>query len=427
MDGLNASLARLLLDDFHITSASSMRQDQWYKRTMKSWKEANLGDVLILTPKDARTEWAPKINRFAKDLTDAIREVAQQERESLADELPELGKGRDRVFDDATITKNPPSCFFDGDDGRLGYAEQNLSYWITRSGAGAPGSLSQRAHSVKKLLERHESRGLLALTTGHADILRTLAELSEAKRNRQGLWEAQQGWLAALDETLEVSIFIIAILSFPKELLDENGYARWSPSMRSYPGHPAIWRYLGNQGFCGIESADPQVKGLTSRKLKDHLDWHLRTLSIAVMVTEACQIEHNPPLQDRIVNAFLHLTGFEAWNREREVGEGNSYLACKLNQGKSAKWLRGQVSGEGREEVHKEDGPSNQEDSGKEAAGLPRKKKDPLKLGEPGQNSVEVSSEDDSDSEEGAKLAVLEAEEARYGTKRSTKYRRRDE
>ncbi|KAK8097186.1 uncharacterized protein PG998_005408 [Apiospora kogelbergensis] len=415
MDDIFISLGKILLDDFHVTSASSMRQDQWYKRTMESWKENKLGEVLILVPKDARAEWGPKVNSFAKDLSDAVKNTAKQEHGGLVDGLPGLSKGRDRVFDDATIVKDPPSCFFDGNDGRLGYAEQSLSYWATRSGEASPESLRQRANSVKRLLERHESKGLLALAKIHGAILKTLAELPQPKRKRPGRWEAQQGWLTALDETLEVCIFIMTMLGFGGELLDEHRYARWLPSMRDYPCHPAIWRYLGNQGFGGIESDNPQAKGLTPKTLKSHLDWHLRTLSMVVMVVEECQIEYGPSLQDRVVNAFLHLVGFEAWNREREGGEGKWYLACRLNQGKSAKWLRNHVPDE-------QDGPNSQEESGELVAELPKKKKDPLKLREPSQNVVQASDDDDSDSEEGAKLAVLESKEARYGRKRSTKY-----
>ncbi|KAK8085571.1 hypothetical protein PG997_006842 [Apiospora hydei] len=355
MDELFASLSRTLLDSLHVTPASSMRQDQWYKRCMESWKESNSGDVLTLTPKDARAEWAPKIYSFAKDLECVIRKASQQERETASKEL---------------------------------------------SGDAAQGPLPQRAYGIKKLLERHESTGLLALATGHGHILRTLAELPPPKTSQRQCWEAPQGWVAALDETLEVLLFIMTMLCFEDQLLVNHGYARWLPAIRKYPVHPAVWTYLGSQGFGGIESRNAQAVGLDQKKLKDHLNWHLQTLSIAVVVMGECGIEHNPYLEDRIVNAFLHL---------------------------SAKWLRSQVPEE-KDDAFKEDGQSLA-DSGDEVKRPSRKKKDPLKLMEPGQNTIENLEEDKeeeaSNSEEAAKLAAIETEEAKYGKKRSLKYRRK--
>ncbi|KAK8018419.1 hypothetical protein PG991_007609 [Apiospora marii] len=348
MDKSFASLSGILKDNFHVTSASSMRQDQWYKRVMESWKATGSGgDVLILSPKDARTEWTPKVYSFAKEFADVVQKASQKEREDVVNEISELSKASDKVFDDSTIVKGPPSCFFDGDDGLLGYVEQNVLFWVTRSGEATQGPRPQRARSVKKLLERHDSMGLLALATAHGPILRSLAELTPPKRSEKRC-DAQQGWLTALDETLEVMVFIMALLCFDGQLLSDHGYARWLPAMRDYPGHPAVWIYLGNQGFGGIASKNPKAAGLTEKRLRDHLDWHFRTLSIAVLLMDACGVAQNPPLEDRIVNAFLHLVGFEAWNREREDGTGHSYLECKLNQGKSAKWLRSQVPDEGR-------------------------------------------------------------------------------
>ncbi|KAK8070098.1 hypothetical protein PG994_006714 [Apiospora phragmitis] len=265
---------------------------------MESWKKNSSGDdVLILTPKDARTEWAPRVYSFAKEFADVVRKASQQERGSAGKESSELSKGA--------------------------------------SGEATQEPLPQRACSVKKLLGRHESKGLLALATGHAHILRSLAELSPPKRSH-GHRETQQGWMAALDEALEVSIFLMTMLCFEDQLLN-HGYA-------------------------------------------------------PVMVMDECEVEHNPPVEDHIVNAFLHLVGFEAWNRERE---GRSRELEKT------------------EDVQ-EYGQSIQ-DSGDEAARLPRKKKDPIKLREPGRNVVEASEEDDSDDEEEAKLAAAEAEEAIYG------------
>lgn len=425
MDQSFASLSRILKDNFHVTSASSMRQDQWYKRVMESWKATGSGsDVLILTPKDARTEWAPRIYNFAKELANVVKKASQKEREDVVNEISELSKTSDKVFDDSTIVKGPPSCFFIGDEGLLGYVEQNVLFWVTRSGEATQGPRPQRARSVKKLLERHDSMGLLALATAHGPIIRSLAELTPPKRS-DGRWDGQQGWLTALDETLEVMVFIMALLCFDGELLSDHGYARWLPAMRDYPGHPAVWIYLGNQGFGGIASKNPKAGGLTEKRLRDHLDWHFRTLSIAVLLIDACGVAQNPPLEDRIVNAILHLVGFEAWNREREDGIGHTYLGCKLNQGKSAKWLRSQIPDEGK------DAPTNNglvtQNSKNEAVRPSSQKRDPLRLLEPGQNAIEIFQGDDSESTEGAMLwlAAIEAEEAEYGVKRSPKYRRK--
>ncbi|KAK8131234.1 hypothetical protein PG984_007672 [Apiospora sp. TS-2023a] len=425
MDESFASLSRILMYDFHVTSATSMRQDQWYKRVMESWKETGSGDVLILTPKNARAEeWAPRVYGFAKELTNVVRKASQKERENVVNGISELSKSSDRVFDDSTIVKDPPSCFFDGDEGLLGYVEQNVLFWVTRSGEATQGPRPQRARSVKKLLERHDSMGLLALATAHGHILRSLADLTSPKRS-QRQWEAQQGWLTALDETLEVMVFIMALLCFKAQLLSDHAYTRWLPAIRNYPGHPAVWRYLRNQAFDDIKSKNPKTAGLTEKRLRDHLDWHFRTLSIAVLVMDACGVEADPPLEDRVVNAFLHLVGFEAWNREREDGEGHSYLECKLNQGKTAKWLKSQVLDEGKKYAPTNNGQIVQ-GSKPEAARLPGKTTDPLRLREPAQNAVEISEEDDSFGA-GAMLwlAAIEAEEAEYGMKRSQKYRRK--
>ena len=146
---------------------------------------------------------------------------------------------------------------------------------------------------------------------------------------------------------------------------------------------------------------------MTEEEVQQYAEWCFRVVTKTQVLSQACML---PDLDwgRRMVDTFLYFVGFEAWNREREsVG----YLNCDLNTTKNEAWLR-KTSG-------------LQEKPAKIGTPLISKHarpKDPLLLHE-----AKKTYEPEPTEEENAvleKLADLEVEEAIYGRKRSTKYRR---
>ncbi|KAJ2976074.1 hypothetical protein NQ176_g5160 [Zarea fungicola] len=217
---------------------------------------------------------------------------------------------------------------------------------------------------------------------------------------------ADEGWGVVVDEVLQVFFFCAVVGAFPEVLLtDKCNYTRWLPFGEMLSEQSPAMRFIREL------KKQPNFKYLQSQSdLNPHMGRCIRILASAQVLFKACDL---PAVkwEAHISNAMLYFVGFEAWNRERE---GRDYLACEFNVAKNDKWL---THGVARNEAAVREGSASFADSRSKS---PRCR-DPLQLHEP---KIFPVAEENSDGEDN-ELAELEAAEAAYGTKRSTKYQRK--
>jgi hypothetical protein len=198
------------------------------------------------------------------------------------------------------------------------------------------------------------------------------------------------GWQTAVDKIIVIMLFLAVTGAFPEELAE--GYRYWAPvAFLTYksPFTPYIDAFGGT-----IPTTEDERRNETTHCIE----------ALCVAQAWALSIGSTTNWEERIMDKFLYILGFEAWNRSRE-GEG--YLGCDLNKTKTAKSLP--TVGQEKEDISIQ----NQERDAKKPI-------DPLKLREPKQEvEPEFSEEERREMDE---LATLELTEADYGRKRSTKY-----
>ncbi|VZI10236.1 unnamed protein product [Fusarium fujikuroi] len=204
-------------------------------------------------------------------------------------------------------------------------------------------------------------------------------------------------WQDVIDAILSILWFLGAMESFREDFVSEDGYKYWVPI--------AFHSYLSRfQSY--IEAHDGKLPS-TNEAIQKEISQCMKALVAAQVFSSKAAFD---PIQweDRIMDSFLYILGFEAWNRSRE---GAGYLNCDLNVTKTAKSLRSISRGDGDNNVVEE-----MADVKKRSATKPR---DPLKLREP---KKEMAPEvDDDEEQEMEKLAVIETNEKDYGRKRIKK------
>ncbi|KAJ6782082.1 hypothetical protein PWT90_03160 [Aphanocladium album] len=400
MDDLTASLQALLRQHFHVTPTSTSRHDQWYKRASQSWLDRHKDrELLLLTPKVAREEWAPSMLQFSTRLATCIRASATAERRRLDAAFPPR---HDKLFPDSVLDEPPLTPPLDSrSKPPLSPGVQRGDWWEFRH-------LADVACVTKALLEREQTAALVHLAgLRRVNIKDAVANVKERK---EGPWydpiRTIKGWGEMIDEALLIFFFTTIVGAFPEDLLTEDRkYRDWLPY------GDLLSSLLPPMRFVRALEARPDFQTLRTRDdLQPHAERCVRILASTEVLYQGCELPAND-WESRVSNAMLHFVGFEAWNRARQ---GESYLHCALNTGKSDKWLAHGLKEYGEEQfketVTKGDDTSS---GGKTKLVRPR---DPLLLREPRVDPAYSDSED----EDGGKLAELEREEAEYGARRRT-------
>ncbi|RFN53951.1 hypothetical protein FIE12Z_1698 [Fusarium flagelliforme] len=377
---LHQDLTMLLSQHFQIVTSNSQRQDQWYKRSLQSFTFHH-GDKrpLILVPRESREEWAPHLRRFASSLASMI---GATDGKAIEHTISGSKLFSDDVLDEA---HSRPLCLAVTDSKPLSPDMMQMSWWTTKT--QHPDDKARRLKGIKALIACGQTESLLRLASWpetHPDRVTHL-------QNYQ--WKSlNNGWQTAVDKIIVIILFLGATGAFHEELLEKDGYKYWLPvAFLSYKS--PFTSYI--EAFGGrIPATDDGRQRELGRCVEG-----LRTAQAWSLSTET-------PInwEERIMDKFLYILGFEAWNRSRQ-GEG--YLGCDLNKPKDAKSLQGV----GLDDYGDEELPV------REAA---KKRIDPLKLREP-KKDVEVEPTEEERTEMN-KLAALEDSEVDYGRKRSTKY-----
>ena len=409
MDDITATLQSLLRHNFHVTATDTARHDQWFKRVYHSWAEKDK-ELLLLTPRVSRTEWAPEMLQFSAQLALHIRNSAAAERQRLDASFPPRD---DKLFPDSVLDEPPLMCPLDERQApALSPRVQRGDWW--------PGKdLVDLAYVGKALLEHEQTAAVVRVAHMRGVDMRDAADIRKHRRDRW-CWSTEQGggWGTLVDEALLVFFFAAIVATFPDELLTERaGYTSWLPYGELLSGLGPPMRFVE-----ALKKRPAGGFGFKAGGLRSPTDWRphvercVRILAATDVLHDACRL----PAVDwasRISSAMLYFVGFEAWNRARE---GQTYLHCPLNTAKDDRWLAHGLKAEVEELVV-----AAEEESVKQVvvgAKLVRPR-DPLRLREP---RVDLAAGDeDSDKEEQCKLGELERAEAAYGAKRSTKYQRR--
>nr|RBQ92843.1 hypothetical protein FVER53263_01718 [Fusarium verticillioides] len=386
-EDITDQLKALLAQHFQVVATHSQRQDQWYKRSYQSFAaEHGNREPLILVPRESREEWVPPVRRFAKTLAAKVIAAGEAQTSQPRDVASDTKLFSDKVLD--AIHTVPLSRAVRGKD-QLRPVAMQITRWTSTNSYVFSGT--ERTTGIK---------GLIAC--GEVDVLLRLATLPQTHPPKEreidpSRWRhLNRDWQEVIDAILSIMWFLGAIESFSEDFVSEDGYKYWVlVAFNSY-----LSRF---QQY--IQAHDDKIPKTTEAIQKE-----IYQCIEALVAAQAFSLEAGfDPIQweDRIMDGFLYILGFEAWNRSRE---GAGYLNCDLNVTKTAKFLRAVSHGEEGGDVE-------------EAAQSKRvtpKYKDPLKLREPKKEMVSESSE--GEQEEIEKLTTLEAMENEYGRKRSAKY-----
>ncbi|EKJ70221.1 hypothetical protein FPSE_09595 [Fusarium pseudograminearum CS3096] len=378
---LNDELTALLSQHFQIVATHSQRQDQWYKRSYQSFTSQH-GDrkPLILVPHTSKEEWIPHLRQFASSLGKKL-EIARRESRAF-DNIPESKLFSDNVLDEAHTR---PLCLAITDSKPLSPDMMQMSWWTTK--IQHPDDKARRLKGIKALI-----------ACGQVDSLIRLALLpgvhpEQASHIKPYQWESlNSGWHTAVDKIIVIMLFLGITGTFAEDLVEKDGYKYWAP-VAFFTYKSPLTAYI--DAFGGkIPSSEHERRQQMTHCIE------------ALVATQSWALSTGYTINwgERIMDNFLYMLGFEAWNRSRE-GEG--YLGCDLNKTKTAKSLQG--VGYDEEDI-----------STKSDEGSTKKPIDPLKLRDPKREAVPEPIEEER--REMDALAVLESIEADYGRKRSTKY-----
>ncbi|KAG9499627.1 hypothetical protein J7337_008086 [Fusarium musae] len=386
-EGITDQLKALFAQHFQVVATHSQRQDQWYKRSYQSFAaEHGNREPLILVPRESREEWVPPVRRFAKTLAAKVIAAGEAQTSQPRDVASDTKLFSDKVLD--AIHTVPLSRAVRGKD-QLRPVAMQITRWTSTNSYVFSGT--ERTTGIK---------GLIAC--GEVDVLLRLATLPQTHPPKErdidpSRWRhLNRDWQEVIDAILSIMWFLGAIDSFSEDFVSEDGYKYWVlVAFNSY-----------------LSRFQPYIQAHDDKILKttEVIQKEIYQCIEALVAAQVFSLEAGfDPIQweDRIMDGFLYILGFEAWNRSRE---GAGYLNCDLNVTKTAKSLRSVSHGEEGGDVE-------------EAAQSKRvtpKYKDPLKLREPKKEMVSESSE--GEQEEIEKLAALEAMENEYGRKRSAKY-----
>lgn len=376
---LQQDLATLLSQHFQIVTSNSQRQDQWYKRSLQSFTFHH-GDKkpLILVPRESKEEWVPHVRQFASSLASIVRAT---DGKAIEHETSGSKLFSDDVLDEA---HSRPLCLVVTDSKPLSPEMMQMSWWTTKT--QHPDDKARRVKGIKALIACGQTESLLRLASWPQTHPNQVSHLQKYQ------WSSlNNGWQPAVDKIIVIMLLLCVTGAFSEGLLEKDDYKYWVPvAFLSYQS--PFTSYIEAHGG-KIPTTD------------DDRQREMRCCIEALRTAQAWALSTDSPInwEERIMDKFLYILGFEAWNRSRE-GEG--YLVCDLNKTKTVKSLQ---------RLGKDHGSENP--PAREAI---KKSMDPLRLRGPKQGvETEPSEEEKMEMNE---LAELESSEANYGRKRSTKY-----
>ncbi|KAI1039500.1 hypothetical protein LB505_002593 [Fusarium chuoi] len=388
-EGIADELKALLSQHFQVVATHSQRQDQWYKRLYQSFAaEHGNREPLIIVPRESREEWAPHVRRFAKTLAAKVVAAGEAQTSRPRDITSDSKLFADSVLD--TIHNEPLSRAVRGKE-QLRPVAMQITRWTSTNAYIFSGA--ERMTGIKALI-----------ACGEIDVLLRLATLPQTHPPKEreidpSRWRhLNRDWQDVIDHILSIMWFLGSMESFPADFVFENGYKYWAP----IAFHNHLSRF---QPY--IEAHGGEIPS-TGEAIQKEISQCIKALVAAQAFSTKAGFD---PIQweDRIMDGFLYILGFEAWNRSRE---GAGYLGCDLNVTKTAKSLCSISHGEDDDDVV--------EEAVQGSKGTASKPRDPLKLREPKKEMAhDVDEEEEQEME---KLAVLEIDEKDYGRKRSTKY-----
>ena len=412
----SSELEKLLREAFHLVPVRTQRHDQWYKRSYQSWRDRVQDpsrDLLILTAKQSKDEWAPQLKRCATELSRAIKARSQD----LANETRHLASydTNSKLFTDDLIDESEKSTFMTVLSGEpaLPLQSRRLSYWET---PGTPFRSTIETYKHQAVI----IKALLAL--GRVDVLSPLARAKRAtvkyaasitppkKQSRRENEDA--GWMTIIDDVLKIYLFLHIKKCFTAELDQNKAFECWVPfAMIARYIEPSLSRYAASV-------TEDMTK--ERRKRSDHLEATqcFETMCVTDVLLQECGL---PAVdwESKMMDAFMYFIGFEAWNRSRE---GDGYLFCDFNKTKGSKWLLPGAGGQNTS-TSDDEGVADRLDQDHSRSRRSRSV-DPLYLREPKKELVPKTDEND-DGEKQDILAEMESKEAEFGKKRSQKYMRK--
>lgn len=346
---------------------------------------------MILAPKVSKIEWTRELDTAAT----AFAGLVERDAKNIWHNQKPRRQCMRKVFEDDVL--DIPLGLLGPDHVQtspLGPMMQRTSYWTESS---------LRTHEERQTYQRAFKA---LLVCGQTDALYYLVH---SARDRIGQTSGgtvrgeHTGWQSLIGEMLEITIALTILNCFPEALSLEIAVDRWVPFI-----------FARRNDTLNIATTTERVRAvLDNQGHMDALDYNdqvvfqcYTALCLIQAVTVASDLEAID-WKRQFADAFLHFVGFECWNRKRE---GQSYLACNLNTRRDVAWLQ---KAAGPRIVP---GPDSKD-------ALVRKPKDPLFLLEPRDERHPGDLDEANDHSDD--LIDVEADEAAYGLRRSTKYYRK--
>ncbi|KAL9561262.1 hypothetical protein ACKAV7_014617 [Fusarium commune] len=384
---LSDELGALLSQHFQVVATHSQRQDQYYKRSYKTFASKHgARKPLILAPRDSREEWVPQVRRFVALLADELEASCERRVNGVTSQFSNSKLFSDQVLDEAHTR---PLCLAVSGPKSLSPDTMQITWWTAKTQHAD--YKSRRVRGIKALI-----------ACGEVDPLLRLAAWPQTRPQQEFYYHSTQwrslnrGWETVVDDILVIMLFLAILEAFPEDFVAEDGYKYWVPvafRMDRLPFAPYIEAHGGKMPS-------------TPEELRQEMSQCIA----ALVVAQSWSANSNfSPIkwESRIMNSFLCILGFEAWNRSRE-GEG--YLGCDLNVTKDTSWLRGVADENGDDEDIRVQQVQQRK------YGSAAKPIDPLKLSEPKQEVIPEL--DEEEQRQWNELAALESYEANYGRKR---------
>lgn len=392
MDQHHNDLAAVLADNFEIKPIPTSRWDYRYRELQKKYKGITKNQGLLnLSPKTTSCSWASKFLVYSSTLNKHVRGIAETQLAQCKHAPASSSKlfpdsvfsEEDLIAEEANLCDNEP----------LTARMQHIDFWLS------PGKEKLRARATRALLQRHQLSSLLQIANTRRTAIRDLWFIPKTPTYWGGL-PSDCGWLPLADDIIQVAIFVIILSAFKKEFIIDESYVEWEQYGAYWDDDSPMQRFMTlNSG--AVRTAKGRA-GVLARCVM--------TMVHMTATSSACGLS---PIdwESKINDTILMFIKFGYWDKREDEGYGQEFFASMSCEPLYATWP---IPTEA--ERSEMDNQNSTQLLNRFANAKPR---DPLYLRP--QTDQLVHKHDDNYSER-EDLAILEREEAAYGSKRSLKY-----
>ncbi|CEJ95168.1 hypothetical protein VHEMI10665 [[Torrubiella] hemipterigena] len=392
MDELHDNLRAAFADNFEIKADSA---SGWLYRDFKK-KYAGMAKgqgLLRVSPKTTKCNWASKFLAYSSALKTRVQDTAETQ---LA-QYQHAPAASAKLFPDSVL--NHENLMAEHlrlhDNQPLTEEMQHNGFWL------AAGNRKERARATRALLERQQLPSLLQIANTRRTAIRDASSIPYLS----GYWSdpSDCGWFPLADDIIQITIFVIILSAFKDELIIDESYVELEEYGAYHDDETSMQRFMA-LNYNAIRTA----KGRTVLLARC-----VMTMVHLTATNSACGL---PPIdwQTKINDTILMFIKFGSWDQIEDERYGQKFFAKMSLEPLYVTWP---IPAEAeRSEMN------NQRCTQLLNRFANAKPRDPLYLRPRKDQKLRNHDDNYSETED---LAILEREEAAYGSKRSLKYQAR--